>query len=205
MIDNIKKFLNEEQDPKAIEKIVEKLNGLLMSGEEVSYIAVQKRPAINISPDCVALTNKRIIFCRPKNLGLSLEFQDYVWKDIYDCHLKESIFGAEFTIRTVKGISNKIDYLPKVQARRLYTVAQEQEEIQKEYRRQRELEEKRATAGSVNVTANIPTQAPVTPSSPTIKEDDPVLVLKRLKSLLDNQLITEQEYNTKKAEILARM
>ncbi len=42
MIDNIKKFLNEEQDPKAIEKITSKLNDLLMKNEEIGYIAVQK-------------------------------------------------------------------------------------------------------------------------------------------------------------------
>ena len=42
MIDNLKKILNEDQDPKAIEKITSKLENLLMSNEEVGYIAVQK-------------------------------------------------------------------------------------------------------------------------------------------------------------------
>ncbi len=42
MKEQFKKFLNEEQDPKAIEKITSKLNDLLMKGEEVGYIAVQK-------------------------------------------------------------------------------------------------------------------------------------------------------------------
>jgi hypothetical protein len=43
MLDNIKKFLNEEQDSKAIAKIAAKLNDLLMKNEEVGYIAVQKK------------------------------------------------------------------------------------------------------------------------------------------------------------------
>ena len=42
MIDNLKKILIEDQDPKAIEKITSKLDNLLMSNEEVGYIAVQK-------------------------------------------------------------------------------------------------------------------------------------------------------------------
>jgi hypothetical protein len=42
MIDNLKKILNEDQDPKAIEKITAKLSNMLMSNEEVGYIAVQK-------------------------------------------------------------------------------------------------------------------------------------------------------------------
>ena len=203
MIENLKKLLNEEQDPKAVEKIISKLNGLLMKGEEVIYIAVQKKPAINLSPDCVALTNKRIIFCRPKSLGLSLEFQDYIWKDVYDCHLKESIFGSQFTMRTIRNVSNSIDYLPKAQARKLYTIAQEQEEEQKEIRRQRELEEKRASAGNVMITANVPSQ--VQPPVTTNASDDPLQSLQKLKSLFDNQLISEEEFNTKKAEILSRL
>ena len=42
MKDQIKKFLNEDQDPKAIEKITSKLQDLLMKNEEVGYIGVQK-------------------------------------------------------------------------------------------------------------------------------------------------------------------
>lgn len=196
MIDNLKKFLNEDQDPKAIEKITGRLAGLLMNGEEVEYIAVQKKPAVNLSPDCLALTNKRIIFCRPKTLGLSMDFQDYIWKDVFDCHMKEGIFGAEFSVRTVRGQINKMDYLPKAQARKLYTFAQEQEEKQREYRRQLDLEDKRAAAGSVNVTT-----AP-TPTSPA---EDPIAALQKLKTLFESNLIEQGEYDNKKAEILSRL
>lgn len=42
MINDLKKFLNEEQDLKAVEKLLVKVNGLLTSGEQVEYIAVQK-------------------------------------------------------------------------------------------------------------------------------------------------------------------
>ncbi len=201
MIDNLKKFLNEEQDPKAIEKVIDKLNGILMNGEEIEYIAVQKKPAVNFSPDCIALTTKRIIFCRPKNFGLSMEFQDYIWKDIADCHLKEEIFGSEFTLKTVNGRENKIDYLPKGQARKLYGVAQEQEEIQKEIRRQRDLEDKRAAAGNVTVTSSVPTHN----SSLNQQKEDPLASLQKLKSLLENELISQTEFDTKKAEILSRL
>ena len=40
MNEQIKKFLNEEQDPKAIEKITSKLSDLLMKNEEVKEVAV---------------------------------------------------------------------------------------------------------------------------------------------------------------------
>lgn len=201
MTDQLKNFLNEQQDPKAVEKIFGKVKDLLTTGEVVEYIAVQKKPAINLSPDCVALTTKRIIFCRPKNLGLSMDFQDYIWKDVADCHMKEEIFGAEFKVKSVKGNVSSIDYLPKAQARKLYQIAQGKEEEQREVRRQRDLEEKRAAAGGVTVTATMPNQI----ADNNTKQDDPMAALQKLKTLLDNGLVTQQEFDTKKAEIIARL
>ncbi|MDQ1098295.1 PH domain-containing protein [Chryseobacterium camelliae] len=119
---NLRQFLNEEQDPKAVEKLLVRINSLLTSKEFVEYIAVQKKPALNISPDCIALTNRRIIFCRPRNFGLSMDFQDYGWQDVLDCHIKEGIIGSAFTMRTVKNFSNMMDYLPKAQARKPVSV-----------------------------------------------------------------------------------
>jgi hypothetical protein len=222
MIDNLKKFLNEEQDPAAVEKITAKLTGIIMTGETIEYIAVQKKPAMNISPDAVALTNKRVIFCRPKNLGFSFDFADYIWKDVIDCKLKEELLGAIFSINTLKG-SDSLDYLPKAQARRLYALAQEQEETQRELRRQMELEEKRASSGSVNVNSAISEQVPPTisnqdaiklinnsPVEPVMdiedkKVDDITTSLTKLKTLFDNHLISRDEYESKKADILSRM
>ena len=58
----IDKFLTDEQDPKAVEKVYLRLVDLLTTGEEIYYIAVQKKPLVNLLPDCIALTNKRILF-----------------------------------------------------------------------------------------------------------------------------------------------
>ncbi len=200
MINDIKKYLNEEQDPKAVEKILHKITSLLTSGENIEYIAVQKK-AINLSPDCIALTNKRIIFCRPKTFGLSMDFQDYLWKGIADCHMKEGVMGATFSIKTVKRGFNMMDYLPKAQARKLYQYAQEREEEMIEYRRQRELEDKRAAAGGGIVVNNTPISEPKNTSS----ENDPIEMLGKLKSLLDSGLILPEEFEQKKQEILNRI
>jgi hypothetical protein len=126
MLDNLKKILNEDQDPKAIEKITSKLENLIMSNEEVGYIAVQKKPALTIFPDSIVVTNKRIILCKPKNLGLSMEFVDYDWDDIEGAFVKEGILGADFTFTTKTELTQTIDYLPKNQARKLYTFSKEQ-------------------------------------------------------------------------------
>jgi len=199
MINNLKRFLNEEQDSKAVEKLLPKVDGLLTAGEVIEYIAVQKKPAINITPDCIALTNKRIIFCRPKNLGLSMDFQDFLWKDIFDCHMKEGILGADFSVKTTRGLTLMLNYLPKAQARKLYQFAQAKEEEMSEYRRQRELEDKRAIAGGGIVINND------NPANKIEQKEDPVVVLQKLKVLLDSDIISKEEYDFKKTDILSKM
>jgi len=131
MKDQIKKFLNEEQDPKAIEKITSKLNDLLMKNEEIGYIAVQKTPGITVLPDSIVLTNKRILLCKPKNLGLSMDFIDYDWDDIAATFVKENILGSEFSFATKSDLTISIDYIPKIQARKIATFAKEQLDILK--------------------------------------------------------------------------
>lgn len=125
MKEQIRKFLNEEQDPKAIEKITSKLADLLMKEEEVGYIGVQKKP-VNVFPDSIILTNKRIIICKPKNLGFSMDFVDYDWDAISHTFVNESILGSEFSFTTKTNLTTSIDYLPKIQARKIYTFAKEQ-------------------------------------------------------------------------------
>lgn len=131
MLDNLKKLLNEDQDPKAIEKITEKLTDLLMKGEEIGYIGVQKKPALTVFPDSIVMTNKRIIICKPKNLGLSMSFTDYDWNEIVAPMVKENLLGSEFSFVTKTDITETIDYIPKNQARKLYTFAKEQLELSK--------------------------------------------------------------------------
>ncbi len=217
----IDKFLNDQQDPKAVEKVYTRLVDLLTTGEEIIYIATQKKPLVNILPDCVALTNKRVLFFTPANLGLSIKFIDFVWKDIVDVNFKEEIIGAIFTVKTTNQAEMGVDYLPKVQARKLYQYAQERKEEEREARRQRDLEEKRAESGSFGFDRNA-AQQPVAPpaaepepvpaaSQPTstplvvhVEERDELTEkLKKLRTLFDQGLISQDEYNSKKLELLS--
>jgi uncharacterized protein YoaH (UPF0181 family) len=236
----IEKFLTEEQDPKAVEKVYSRLVDLLSTGEEIIYIAVQKKPLVNLFPDCIAITNKRVLFFTPANLGLSIKFVDFVWKDIVDVHTKEEIIGAVFSVRTTGGAEMAVDYLPKVQGRKLYQYAQERKEVEREARRQRELEQKRAESGSIQlensparafaapaspqpfsqpngyaapvapVTPPAPVAAPApvvqetpAPPAPAAKPDELTEKLKKLKTLFDNGLISQEEYNAKKLDLLS--
>lgn len=213
----IEKFLNDEQDPKAVEKIYLRLTDLLTHGEEVQYIAVQKKPLVNFFPDCIALTNKRILFFTPANLGLTIKFIDFVWKDIIDVYTKEEIIGAIFSVKTTNGAEMGVDYLPKVQARKLYQYAQERKEAEREARRLRDLEEKRAESGSIqfenaarsiapqSATEAEPIQTPAAIVQENQKPDELTEKLKKLKMLFDNGLISQEEYNHKKLDLLSEL
>jgi len=235
MIDNLKKILNEDQDPKAIEKITSKLSNLLMSNEEVGYIAVQKKPAVTILPDSIVVTNKRIILCKPKNLGLSMEFVDYDWDDIAGSFVKEGILGADFTFSTKSELTHTVDYLPKNQARKLYTYAKEQLDLLKnpvvntttsnpiiaeeiafeEVADVEEMETEEVTNFAEIVPVSNYTsfeepkvEAPTTSSERKLSElsqDELFEKLQNYKKLLDNGLIMQGEYDNYKKEILSYM
>lgn len=232
MIDNIKRFLNEEQDPKAIEKITSKLNDLLMKNEEIGYIAVQKKPAITVFPDSIVVTNKRIIICQPKNMGLSMNFTDYTWDEIEGTFMKENILGSEFSFSTKTQIQVSIDYIPKIQARKISTYAKEQldilkngtntvspitEEIAPELIQEAELIEEMETEEVTDFAEIMPvvsnytepivdnTNASAELKSSELTQDELFAKLQNYKKLLDNGLIMQGEYDAFKKEILSLM
>ncbi|KQB38531.1 PH domain-containing protein [Flavobacterium aquidurense] len=233
MKEQFKKFLNEEQDPKAIEKITSKLNDLLMKNEEIGYIAVQKKPAITVFPDSIILTNKRIIICKPKNLGLSMDFTDYTWDDITSTFVKENILGSEFSFGTTTDLTISIDYIPKTQARKIYTYAKEQldliknpivaetpvvetaQVIEEEEDEVEEVETEEVTSYAEILPATTPyeTYEPIQPAQPAsgdrklseLSKEELFDKLQNYKKLLDNGLIMQGEYDAYKKEILSYM
>lgn len=216
MNEQLKKFLNEEQDPKAIEKVMSKLSDLLMKNEEIGYIAVQKKPAITVLPDSIVVTNKRIIICQPKNLGLSMNFTDYSWDEIESTFVKEGILGSDFSFVTKTEISVTIEYIPKVQARKMYAFAKEQVDLLKggSGSNTNAAVEEVETEEVSSFAEIMPAQAPSYTGISTLDGDKPLNELssdelfeklQNYKKLLDNGLILQGEYDALKKEILSYM
>ncbi len=233
MNEHLKSFLNEDQDPKAIEKITAKLSDLLMKNEEIGYIGVQKKPAITVFPDSIVMTNKRIIMCKPKNLGLSMDFIDYDWDDISGTFVKENILGSQFSFSTKTELVIDIDYIPKSQARKLYTYAKEQLDLLKnpiveniiveqietispiEEIEEPTIIEEFETEEVTDFAEILPMQtqdleiyeepipAEIQNEKPT--QDELFSKLQNYKKLLDNGLILQGEYDAFKKEILSQM
>lgn len=205
--DLIERFLSEQQDPIITRQVYDRVSQILTRDEEINYIAVQK-PLVSMTPDSVVLTNRRLIVYRPKMFG-RVDFDDFIWRDLSDAKLKEGMMNSTLTFKTMqKGILT-VDNLPKTQARKLYSFAQEKEEEMREERRKRAMEEKRAAAGGINIQGMSGIVPPVSQQpSPSIQKpekEDPMEVLKKLKALLEADLITQQEYDAKKADLLAKM
>ncbi|WP_316793307.1 PH domain-containing protein [Pedobacter frigoris] len=211
----IDRFLSDEQDPKAVEKVLGKLNDMLTANEELIYMAVQKKPAVNLLPDCIAVSNKRLFYCEPGNFGITMNFKDISWKSIKEVSFKEEIFGSKFICVPLHGENIITEYIPKVQARKLYQAAYEQLENFKEQQRQADLEDRRSATSPVTVNtvatpepveepqAFMPPATSFTPPAPVEEpEDETTLKLRKLKSLYDKHLITQDEYEAKKADIL---
>jgi Bacterial PH domain len=217
MKEQLKKILNEDQDPKAIEKITAKLDNMLMTNESIGYIAVQKKPAITVFPDSIVATNKRIILCKPKNLGLSMEFIDYDWNDIAATFVKENILGAEFTFSTKSDLTHTVDYLPKNQVRKLYTFAKEQLDLLKNPVATTAITpevEEIATEEVTNFAEIMPASSNFAMSETSqssekklsdLSQDELFEKLQGYKKLLDNGLIMQGEYDNLKKEILGYM
>src|SRR5690606_26157285 len=105
---------------KVVEKIYKKIIDMLTHGEAINYIAIQKKPAVTLFPDSITISNKRIFLCEFTKLGLATNFEIFSWTDIKDIAFKEEIFGSKVTVIPFTGENLSIDYIPKVQARKLY-------------------------------------------------------------------------------------
>jgi hypothetical protein len=200
---SIDRFLSDEQDPKAVEKVIGKLNDLLTTGEEIMYLAVQKKPAVNLLPDSIAITNKRIFYCEPGNLGLTMNFKDISWKNVKEVSFKEEFFGSKFICVPQHGENIVTEFIPKVQTRKLYQAATEQLEAFKDAAKSPQLEDSRTTV-NIQPVFDLPIEEAEIIQEQIIEEveDETTLKLRKLKTLYDKQLITQAEYESRKADIL---
>lgn len=194
-----KRLVVADQPEDVIAGALERVRSLCIVGEEVRYIAVQRKPIVTLTPDSLAITTRRLIYLETGVLGRA-KVHDWIWRDVADVSITEGIVGATVQVRLANGGHFSVDYIPKESARALYRLAQEQEEVALEERRARAMEESRARAGGVNILNGTPGPQQLQPT-----RGDPIESLKRLKQMHEEGLITDAEYQSKRAEIVARM
>ena len=162
-----------------------------------------------------------------------MDFTDYNWDDIEATFVKENILGSEFSFSTKTELTISIDYIPKIQARKIYTFAKEQLEVLKngaaanfqiaedlkpleslpveELLAQKDMDEAEIIPVSLSGYRDEKQHPDPTPeflSEESFGELSSEALFEKLqnyKKLLDNGLILQSEYDALKKEILSYM
>ena len=201
----------QAQEP-GIEKALADLHSVLIPAETVEAWATQRRIfALSHRRMLIAATSGRLIWLVRHLVG-GFDVVNLRWQDLAEVNLRVGVFGAELVIRadqvTDLAINSSqgsrvitIQGPRKDQAQSVYRICQAQDQAWREKRRIRELEELRARSGGVQLNAgglgSGAASAGAAGSSEALRR------LQEAKQMLDSKLITDSEYESIKARILA--
>jgi len=191
-----------------IERIQNKISAILTAGEEILAVASQNTVNSPVLQDCAVVTNRRFLIYRPKMFG-RMDLQDVLWQDVNNVNVSTKMLGAIITVEgqrqnrdgSLVPVALQVDGLEKQQALELYGKAQEIEMQWREKNRVRRIEEERARAGGVYLGGgNSGVEAASASGSGSIEDR-----LQRLKELYGKGLISDAEYESRKAQIISEL
>lgn len=172
----------------------QRLAGLLTPGEQVLKIVVQGLAYALLKfqrRSFVAATTNRLIFVQRSLLG-GFAMTDLAWQDIANAHISEQLLGATITARTTAGYLVGFGGLQKSHAQALYVQCQTQEQVWREKNRIRQLEAHRPAYARAGLAA-------------TATPDDVASRIQKAKSMLEQGLITEADFEGIKAKAIATL
>src|SRR6202142_4035674 len=137
------------------------LQGLLTSGETLEAWAAQRRIyALTHRRVCIAATSGRFISLYRRLLG-GYDSADIRWQDLKETRISAGIFAADLILiaqsssdLNIGAEVNRVwsfEGLHKDQAQAMYRICQQHDQVWREKRRVRELEELRAKSGGVQI------------------------------------------------------
>jgi len=144
-----------------LEAALATLRGLLTSGEALEAWAVQHRLfALTHRRACIAATSGRFLSLQRRLLG-GYESADIRWQDLKETRISAGILTADLTLVAQSSsdlnIGSEVNRvwtfagLRKDQAQAMYRICQQHDQVWREKRRVRELEELRAKSGGVQI------------------------------------------------------
>jgi hypothetical protein len=185
------------------------LQGLLTTGETLEAWAVQHRLfALNHRRVCIAATSGRFISLSRRLLG-GYESADIRWQDLKETRISAGILAADLTLVAQNSsdlnIGSEVNRvwtftgLRKDQAQALYRICQQHDQVWREKRRIRELEELRAKSGSVQIGSGQTSYS----AEDAGGESEPARRLRQAREMLDAKLISDSEFESIKAKIVS--
>jgi len=186
------------------------LRSLLTSGETLEAWAVQHRLfALTHRRACIAATSGRFISMQRRLLG-GYESADIRWQDLKETRISAGILAADLTLVAQTSadlnIGSEVNRvwtfagLRKDQAQAMYRICQQHDQVWREKRRIRELEELRAKSGGVQFGA---APAAYTGADSGSAESEPTRRLRQAREMLDAKLISDSEFESIKAKIVS--
>jgi hypothetical protein len=201
------------------------LQGLLTAGETLEAWAAQHRLyALTHRRLCIAATSGRFISLERRLIG-GYESADIRWQDLKETRISAGIIAAALTLvaQTSSDLNvgaevNRVwtfEGLKKDQAQAMYRICQQHDQVWREKRRVRELEELRAKSGGVQIGAGgygaagygaagyAAGQSAYSASAAAEAESEPVRRLRQAREMLDARLISDSEFESIKAKIVS--
>jgi hypothetical protein len=189
------------------------LQGLLTSGETLEAWAAQRRIyALTHRRVCIAATSGRFISLNRRLLG-GYESADIRWQDLRETRISAGVLAADLTLvaqsssdLSIGSEVNRVwtfEGLNKEQAQAMYRICQQHDQVWREKRRVRELEELRAKSGGVLIAGNAASDARSTASGAAGAESEPARRLRQAREMLDAKLISDAEFESIKAKIVS--
>ena len=207
--------MSDPQEP-GFDSVLATLRGLLTAGETLEAWAVQHRLfALTHRRDCVAATSGRFISLNRRLLG-GYESADIRWQDLKETRISAGILSADLTLVAQSSSDLNIGAevnrvwtfagLRKDQAQAIYRICQQHDQVWREKRRIRELEELRARSGGVQFNSSAPTgasQSSYSGADSAGAESEPTRRLRQAREMLDAKLISDAEFESIKARIVS--
>jgi hypothetical protein len=123
------RYLTDDQDPSVVAAAWHDLSLVLLAGEEISYIAVQRKPGISSVPLSIVLTTQRVILHKmaaPPNPPL---IKPHYWREFADITVANGQFGSDLLLQLFDGQRIEIEAIPTNQANRILRMVQEREAV----------------------------------------------------------------------------
>jgi hypothetical protein len=188
------------------------LQGLLTAGETLEAWAAQHRLfALTHRRVCIAATSGRFISLTRRLLG-GYDSADIRWQDLKETRIRAGIVAADLTLVAQSSSDlnlgsevNRVwtfEGLHKDQAQAMYRICQQHDQVWREKRRVRELEELRAKSGGVQISGAGPGAAGVGTVAAGA-ESEPVRRLRQAREMLEAKLISDSEFESIKAKIVS--
>jgi hypothetical protein len=198
-------------DDASTNRALDTLRGLLTSGETLEAWAMQHRLfALTHRRICIAATSGRFISLSRRLLG-GYDSSDIRWQDLKETRIRAGMLTAELTLvaQTSADMNIGAEFnreliftgLCKDQAQSMYRICQQHDQVWREKRRVRELEELRAKSGGVQF-GNAPAGYAGADSDGS---SEPARRLRQAREMLEAKLITDSEFESIKAKIVSSL